>query len=470
MCISFGNPSDPCCDDAPAVPALGFIQRHFYPEAIPDDAGLSDAQWSTGITGDLATQFNRSCLYHHFTTPDQKNTSVFNVLQPLRFSIESPSNDGGEFDHWYDLTVGGTDPEYQSGQLTFDGVNTAAIRDKLLPRDWHARFVNSIANFANWPVPSVCRRDFDAVDLTGVESYLERSLQAIAPSVPPWQLDGSEDNFPVTTQTWAFRHVINGVPGRIFFPYITAHDYGTSVRVTPTDIYQIDIWFKIGIAGLPNHDAIPGKGCVYWPLRRVSDGSRQGSPYLLTFYNVDFSPAYDPAKQAYSLTVAGHSGWTLRNGSNGPHVLTPASNDNNWSAESGDAGAVVQTYNPSSFWSRIVLDFSREIASAFLVPGDAMRAKYPEIGHAFLYRPVDNPGLYRKSTRSADYGSVTHAHCGRFYQDGTTVFELVPWTVEGGLGGVDYTFQPALGRADSGNSPPVYREVPRRLIFSRVSR
>lgn len=472
MCITFGNPSDPCCDDAPAVPFLGFIQRHVYPEPIADDAGLSDANWSTGITGNVEPNVNRSCLYHHFTTPDKRNTSVFNILQPLRWSIETPANDGAPWDHWTDLTVGGTHPDYKSGQLTFDGFNTVALREKLLPRDWHARFFNGIAKLANFPRPYVCNRDFDVLDLGGGESYLEQALQAIAPSVPPWQIDGNSDTYPVTSQVYAFRHVVNGVPGRVCILEDAEDDAGEFVRVTPADTYQIDIWYRIGLEASLLFSASPGKGCAYWPLRRLSNGSRQGSPYLLAFYNVDFSPNYDPNLQAFALAVAGHTGWTLREGSNGPHVLV--TNDD-WHAASTAGGAAVQTDDPASFWALIQLNFAREIPEILFAPGAALKAKYPNIAETIMYRPVDNPGLYRKSSTSADYGSVTHASSGRFYQDGTTVFELVPWTVEGGIsdesdGFISFLIQQGVARFDSSDSPPAYREVPRRIIINRVSR
>ena len=468
VCITFGNPSDPCCDDAPAMPLFGFIQRYVYPEPIPDDVGLSDANWSTGITGNVEPNVNRSCLFHHFTTPNKKTISVFNILQPLRWSIETPAVDGGSFDHWVDLTVGGTSVDYQSGQLASSA--DVGIREKLLPREWHATFSGGVAKVVPFGLqPSSCNRDFDVLDVGGGESYLERSLQAISPTVPPWDVDGSSDTYPVSTQLFAFRHVVNGVPGKTFLSDEITNDDPFFVRLSPADTYQIDIWYRIGVQATINKDESPGKGCAYWPLRRVTNGSRQRSSYLLTFYNVDFSQNFNPEQQAFALSVAGHSGWTLRNGSNGPHSLVP---EDGWNAETGGGGAAVESNDPNSFWELIRLEFSREIAQVIFVPGDAMKAKYPAIGKVFLYRPVDNSGIYRRSTVSADFGSVTHAGSGRFHQDGTTVFELVPWTLEGGLLGVstEFYFQPATGKADSAGSLRSYREVPRRIIISRVSR
>jgi hypothetical protein len=467
MCITFGNPSDPCCDDAPAAPLGGFIQRHMIPQPITDDVGLSNALWLNGVTGNAETNLNRTCLYHHFTTPNKRTTSVFNILQPLRWSIEAPRNAGDSWDHWEDVTAGGTSPHYKSGQLSSAGFGFVGVRDKLLPRDWHARFQGNLVWVKSPPTPAVCIRDFDVINVTGSESYLEQSLQAIAPTTPPWQIDGNSDTYPVTTQVYAFRHVVNGAPGKVFLGDDLENDANWFIRVAPNDTYQIDVWYRVGIDASILFSPSAGKGCVYWPLRRVTNGSRQRSSYLMAFDNVDFSPFYNATLQAFAMTIAGHTGWTFRDGSNGPHRLVP---EEDWDAESGTGGAAVETDSVESFWSRIVFDFAREIPQVIFVPGPALKARHPAVSQAILYRATDNPDLYPERTNSADFGTVSHAGNGRLYQDGTTVFELVPWTVEGVPSESTAFFTLATGRADAASSPPSYREVPRRIILSRVSR
>lgn len=447
MCISFGNPSDPCCDQAAASPLSGFIQRYVYPEPIADDIGLSDASWSFGVTGTPAADFNRTCLYHHFTTSSKRDVSVYNVLQPLRFSIESPSADGGEFDHWNDLTAGGFHPFFKSGQLGGDGLG---IRDRLLPRNWHARFQNGVAKITQFPLPTNCLWDSELLNLGNPPSYLERSLQAIAPNLAPWEIDGNTDSYPVTTQPIAFRHVVNGVPGSV--NPVTPGSNEFFIRVTPTDTYQIDVWYRIGLSASENFGDAPAKGCTYWPLRKVSNGSRQNSSSRMTFSNVDFSPNYHPERHAYSFTAAGQSGWTLVD------------------AVSPDGSAGVRSTDTNSFWFEIGLDFVREIAQILFTPGPALIARHPNVARTILYRPVDDTGFYRSFTQSADYGAVTHAAAGRFHQDGTTVFELVPWTVEGVPVGFNLPSPLSTGRMNSASLPTRYREIPRRIIVTRVSR
>jgi hypothetical protein len=427
----------------------GFIQRPVIPEPIADDIGLSDASWSYGVTGTPSDDFNRTCLYHHFTTTSKRNLSVFNILQPLRFSIDSPSADGGRHDFWSDLTVGGTHPFFKSGQLGEDGLGTVGIREKLLPRDWHARFQNGVAKITQFPLPANCTWDQELLNLGNPHSYLERSLQSIAPGLPPWEI-GSPFSYPVTTQPVAFRHVVNGVPGSV-----SSVDAGSNeffVRVTPEDTYQIDVWYRVGQAASQNLSDSPGKGCAYWPLRKVSNGSRQGSSSLIAFFNVDFSPNYNPERHAYAFTAAGQSGWTLVN------------------AVSPDGSSGVMSTDSDSFWSEMVLDFGREIAEILFTPGPALIARHPNVAQTILYRPVDDTGFYRRFTQSADFGGVTHASSGRFYQDGTTVFELVPWTVEAVPPGVSLPSPLSTGHMNSASLPSRYREIPRRLIVQRVSR
>jgi hypothetical protein len=474
MCLTVNNPSDPCCESVPPIPLYGRISRNVFPTFIPDDIGISTAAWSFGVTGEPGASFDALCAYHHFTTPNKRTTAVFDILPPVRWSNVVPADDGGSFDHWFELA----DQQYTAGQAVL--LSGSAVRDRLIPRDWHCRFSRNIAIVDGVPFPFQCTMN------AAKNGYRQLALQAIAPDLTPWLVDLNV--FPVEMQVVAMRHVINGVAQAVKTGPAVSALYGSnpnnlpadpwSVRLNPNDRHEIDVWYKIGVWSLLNMQSqtmIPGKGCAYIPTRLVSNGSMRfvSSSHAVFYRNVDFSPNFNRARHTYELSLAGHTGWTLKDGSNGPHVMRT---DGEWEGGSYEGGAVLFNDSESAYCTGIRLDFKREIAQVLFSPGPAMRSANPGMGQCFLYRSDDNQGLYRRSTISADYGEIQHAASGRFQQDGTTVFRLVPWSVQGGFteygsSGTNnfFQFHNTDARIASAPLPPSFRNVPRTITVKRVN-
>lgn len=430
MCITFGNPSDPCCDDAAATRLPGTIFRLMQPVAVEDYAGLSTATWQAAVIA------GNQSLFHHFTSPNTLTTSRWDILSPVRWSPASPADDGGRYDYFNE---GFSDTVSHQSAVT-------QIRRALLPANWHARFINGTTGliFRSYVEPRMFPNEVGE-SVFGSRVYADAYLQSIAPSVPIW---GSSPPYnippaPAESFVYAVQLRMNGLPvGPLLIDPDGAELSGIAdVRFRPgqNDNIEFDVWYRIGIeAGLGNASA-PGKGCVTLAQYNATTGSNRGLVYHAEFSNVDFSPEFNPSLQTFEISAAGHTGWKLLDDSNGPHRME----------SSGGFGspfygemflAAVPEYAPA-----IRLRFGQEVAE-IVIEGGSLNGR--------TYRPVANPQYYRKSVFSLDFGEINDAACGPFFQSGTTVFELVPDL-------------PALaGRP----SPPIPREVPRRFVVTRVSR
>ena len=452
MCISFGNPSDPCCDDAPAVSTYGEIWRFYRAAAISDYAGISDATWSAGTTGHPVVDTN--CLYHHFQTPNIRTTAVFNILNPIRWSPMTPSGDGGRLDVWAETGLG-----YHAANDKQQGL--VGMRRGFIPRNWHCRFRGDVAIAKFLPFPGFCVSD------SGSE-YEEANIEAIAPAVGPWGYDGSSKTFPVYQSIFALAHILNGRQvGPVIIGEAAAEDSSRRIRVRPDDVYEVDIWYRIGLYAQPLLVSdTPTKGCALIRQSKVSNGSEfvatqsnqvnTGSPGPATigFRNVDFSPSFNPEKQTFAITVTGHRGWRLAYGSNGPHKM-----------RFGDSGeltpavastSIVCNIDSESPFEKLTVYWATEIPFAVLANAD----------YQLIYRSSLDSDQYLSASTSTDHGSIRHAPPGRFDQQATTVFELVPWSLNSRLPFEEFG---QISEGTNGPDPAVPGFVPRRIIVTRAS-
>ena len=467
MCITFANPSEPCCAPVEPIPLSGYVYRYYQPTILEDYEGLADAAWSDGTTGETSPARNAVAVYHHRTTPNARTTSVFNILPPVRWSVTAPDTDGGTYEQWSENpTFAGHFRESNGFQTGYVG-----IRERLIPRGSHCRFRGDISNIpgpGQVPVPNYCHGG-----IYGSAEYAERSLQAIAPGFAPWQYDGSDDVFPVSVSVFAFRHRINGNPGPLHIGDAVQLANNWRFRIRPTDTYEIDLWYRIGIEAALHFPTTPAKLCVYIPFGVISDGNTSRQSQLMLFGNVDFSPAFNWQKQTYAVSIGGHRGWTLKNGSNGPHKIAT---DEDWEASNGAGGVnFVPADYRTGYVERIALNFEKEIAEVLLVTGPKMRpAGTPEgVGKVLLYRSEANANLYRRRTRSTRYGEIEHASPGMFNQAGTTVFRLVPWSWEAGyyagtVEDVGHTVYLHESEGRTTANPVIPRTVPKTITLTRV--
>ena len=406
----------------PPIPLDGRIHRAMTPALISDYEGLSTASWSTGVTGAIGTGGAGSswnCWYHHVVQSDPRvEYSV--IMQPVRWSIAAPSADGGTYDFWN--TRSGGLPGYipqglggSDGSGNFGG--TLGIVNKLLPTGHFAEYPSGFAELYTTLVASPCR-----LRQGFTNTWTEAALQAISPTT---QISGSGPQITVA----AIRHRVNGTavgtlqlnpPGNRSVTNAWRFD------LVEGDTYAIDIWYRFRI--LPEQFATwQTRACAYIPTTLVSNGSRRYLPTLAslpvaTFRNVNFSPAFNFKEQTYQVTVSGHTGWTLKDGSDGPHKMVTAGN---WSAGIGN-GQIVWRYNPqNSYCNAIVFRWDREYPTLEFYPGPShsmwagSRGSTPPL----IFRPA--AAGYRTNTTSTDFSTLGHIDAGTFTQSGTTTFNLV---------------------------------------------
>lgn len=455
MCITAFNPSEPCCGNAEPTPYMGVIYRIMKPEPIDDYEGFSDTQWSSGTTGHPSAEWNTNCVYHHFTVASRREDSQKYILPPVRWSVAAPEFDGGNYDAW-DLV---RDNQFKPHNLGFP-IGYMPLRDKFLPAKSHGRFVNNQVQLSFLGVPplELCSSE------TG-DSYIQSELQAIEPGIVPAYFDGSSGECFVNVRIEAIRHRVDGQPVKRLFIVDDFGDESTwRCRVLPHQSYSIDVWYSAQHIGALSNPETPGKCCVFLSLNRVDNGSTRtgGRSNFMPFGNVDFSSAFSHENHTYNVTVSGHKGWTLKDGSNGPHKITTGGG---WVGGSYPGNVGFQNLSAAEHLRLIRIEFFTECAQVVLYPGAALIAK--GVLGPFVYRATQSTSFYRQRAFSTDFGEINIAPNGRFDQAGTTTFALVPWTLTGGFEiGDDQWFFDGEGANYAG--PPIPREVPRTITITRT--
>lgn len=429
----------------PPIPLLGFIDRTMKMEAIADYASLSDTSWASGVTGDYQAAANTSwnCVYHHFVVPNRRDDSLTYVMDPIRWSCDAPASNGGTYDWWY--AGGSLYSWYSTGSTPFGSM---AVSEKLLASASHGEpsegyllvlhsgnLVGSQAEWTGWAT----------LNAISANAYLFCTYRVAAIQ---HRVNGSAvDSLKVNPPTGAFV----GTDWRV--------DIGSG------DSYELDVWYEIKYTKNPFATPMPGKCCLVIPQTRVFNGSRRPTGPTPTawrpqmrFQNVNWNTAFDQLIHTFSVTIAGHAGWTLKGGSDGPH---PMITDDGWVVQF-HPGMIVWTAPTSHQWVKaITITWSQEIAYITLTPKGLLLAALGWSGnnaHTIKYRPR-NSGDYRSSTSSTDHGSITHSPCGVFNQSGSTTWDIVSKSQGEGASKLDgYT-----------GLPSTFAELPLTFTTSRVS-
>jgi len=478
MCITFLNPSEPCCERANQL--LGRITRWMRPTLVDDYYGFSTHSWSTGETGnrgnllpgDVAS-VNRVCFFHELIHENvMSELPETHILSPIRWTMAAPDQDGSGYDFWQALEDLPGLFEHGSPH----GFSSNPVSPWLLPADGHCRFVDSKIEYDRFILPAA-----EIADSTGNNDYnfifRDSGFQAISPgvSVLPSLPPSFTPSRPLNP-FYAIQQVINGTPAGPCFKWADATDqeradFVFALKVKPGDRFEIDIWWQMQIVvqfTRLNEDGSPdevGDGIIrdllkdrshkilnFFPVSLVSTGRLFGTFHH--FKNVNFSTRFDAASHRLEFSVAGHVGWTLDGNGNGPLRFSQVATD--------QADHVI----PGHEWiSSLQLFWDREIADLYLVPGPAMLARHPELAaNQILYRPRwGGDEHYRRRTTHTEFGAITHAPCGRYHQHSITSFELVRWTAGPG---------PSRERAvgSSIGNDPVFDGLPRRILIKRVTR
>lgn len=394
-----------------------------HPQAISEYESWPESTqaWSTGTTGTSSGSFtDRNCLYYFYTTTNQQVSSAPVIMEPIRWTIAAPASNGGQYDHVFSQPLVGTRKSLNPFGYPTPGL--FGVAETLLPSGSHGEWQGGFAVVAHNLQPKVPLLRYPNTGNSKV--WVESNLSDISASTDSW---ASGQAVQVVAQIAAIRHRVNGSPvgSLILDPGTNPRtDPNWRVAVSPDDTYEIDVWYRIFTFGLPSYPPIPGKACVYFATTQLSDSTWVNHQNYIRFENTDWSPSFNYREQTYSVTVSGHTGWTLKDGSDGPHKMISGGD---WAANIGN-GAIVWYKNTNNGHIRSIrLVWDREVAHVVIDPGPLM-----SLGNStrFLAYRAANDGKYRSSVNApAHGGTVTLASSGAFNQAGTTTFHLVDWTI-----------------------------------------
>ena len=460
----------------PPIPLAGYINRMMSATAIADYEAISDTAWSSGASGNNGGVANTSvnCLYHYYTTPNMRTTSAEYFMEPIRWSILAPASNGGSYDFW---TAFGSIASARATTNTLSNPNnflgSIGITDTLLPTGSHAAWREGFAQV--WPYFGYTGAPFDSTR----KNFTHAAFEAFDPTTEVWNFNKSYlGGFPGGTDLlgslsiYAIRHRVNGVAvGDLILnpPIYTNEGPEWRCDVAYDDTYEIDVWYRIKSTAYANNPSAPGKACAFIATSMVHNSSQKtdyGNQCL--FRNVDFSPAFNYLEQTYQVTVAGHVGWTLKGGSDGPHKMQTA---DGWrvtftDGQTSNHGIVVwEKITNDDYVKAIVLRYDREIAHVELYAGPLMPSGISR-GPVY-YRIDDGNTVYRSSTTSVVDGTITHATPGLFNQSGTSVFTMVPWTYASPALGPSIESSAAEGKKSGLLS--LFLELPTTITLTRVN-
>lgn len=446
----------------PPIPLNGMLYRMMTAVEIADYEGLATGSWSSGSTGNINGLANSAwqCLYHHRvqTTPSVPYSVI---LPPVRYSIACPSSDGGTYDFWNDLgTILGY-VGYAHQPTNWGGSGLYGLSDKLLPSGHFAEFANGF-----------CQLQAMSFSCLPDNIFRFAALQALAPTV--------SQSVTYIVSVHAIRHRVNGVAvgSLVLNPGNRSVTTDWRFDVLQGDTYAIDVWLRFQI--LSQNVTSPTKALVMVPQYRIFNGSKRiTSPIgvfgpfnpLATFSNINFSPDFNFQEQTYEVSIAGHTGWTLKGGSDGPHKMVTG---DGWTATISNGSIIWKNNAANGKCNMIVFWWDREIPHVEFYPGPTHSSWEGSIlsTSPLIYRPAASG--YRTNVNSTDFGSLGIINQGTINQAATTTFSLVqeitnakPNIGSGGIVNGSAEFPDAL---EFGASTGILNaDVPTSITMTRVS-
>lgn len=428
------------------LPVGGSIYRTFSPSFIADYAGLSTISWTSGTTG-ASTNWN--CYYIHWTTPNQRTTTVSYISDPVRWACDVPSASGGNYDWWSAVA---TTTVNEGGTWTVDPTNNGAfvvgMTKGLLPTTGsHVESttgtiaVRPAASHLFWSRFGVMPA---AVRVTApLNQFVDANFQSIASTTKPAAVN--------SLKIKAIRHRINGSfvgaviedPGS---PYEAATAANWYVDVVSGDEYEIDVWYELAITADQYGPSEAGKACWYIPTSRVSNSSTRISNNGLNvqlysngatnsekqafrhieFYGYNFSTAYDRTLETYELTINGLMTWRWPNGTVTDKIRTFGSGVTGWTADfTTQPGNIIWT-GPVNATSQtpvlqVLIRYNVEVPFVRIKWSASFSQQY-SLGGQTYFRPIED-GTYLSDTYDRNSATtVTHDRHGSFDQGGSTDF------------------------------------------------
>lgn len=411
----------------PPIPLPGYARRMMVPITISDYEGISTASWSSGVTGNFSSVANSSwnCLYYHTTTPNTQTTAIDVIMQPIRWQIACPTVNGGTYNFWANPATSRYTLLGESSTFGPRG-GQVGMNERFLVSGHFASLQQGFAELLIAPgfnttaaagTTGVWPRT--AGDLTG-NAWAEATLEAIAAATTN-RCRNSQ------VSMYAIRHRVNNAAvGTLEIEPSQNRDATDAWRfdISPGDVYELDVWYRLRFTPSLSYPASTGKACWYIPTTRVSNGSRRPTAHVLNypcavFRNINYSPNFNYQTQTYNITISGHSGYTLKDGSDGPHKMISGGG---WRATIQN-GTITWEYLPGNgYINGIVIRWDREIPQIEFWPGPlhSLWAGSALASQPIYYRP--SVSGYRSSTASGDFGTITHSQMASYDQAGSTDF------------------------------------------------
>lgn len=509
-----------CCKCSPPIPFLGSIYRTYSPALIADYAGYSTASWVSDTLTPVST-FSRNeyyrfdsldALYYQFTVNNPKTDEHDVILDPVRWTCDMPATNGGRWDYWIGLPGDQTNVAMRDFGWCFgysgsyrprdvcivprefkpEGIGALAMRPELLPSGSHCEFYDdelTVAYHSLMPVKALAVINSNFNYCTFETSYnVGFQSKADYPFV--------ELNDAVTAAGASY---ISTTPMSVSIAYVQHRINGSAVGTPQTaftplspvvadDEYAVDIWYRVRttkgalmsanktaftcVLPLSSAGQIPDVGDVATSHMTMLYGANR--THAIAFGNVNMNTAFTVGTHTYNITIAGHSGWTLKGGSDGPHKIQTA---DTWTAVFADASItwlVPQTDSAYQYVRSIKIMWDSEIARIGFQPGSAMYTAGVESGVDYVYYTPASGTEYRTSSTTINQsGTITHIPCGVFNQGGSTTFNQVEWSILN-----SYAYQASSriygpyrkldGRRTS--ALPVITELPTSITVTRTTR
>jgi len=479
------------------VPFYGEFYRYFKASSVADYESIATATWSTGTTGGTDSW---NCIYAHLTTPNCQTNGIDEIMNPIRYEIDAPASNGGTFD-WLNKTGFGQvylpashDGRYGfsrfTGRIGIDSFSSSydqyaqystqvmGIHDKLLQTNSHAVFQSDRMTHSDPQFLSLLPiHPYGATH--AASTWLESTLEAIQPT---YQRLG---NSYVSVTPYRVQHYVNASASGALHSTSTAWQHVDSVALN--DGYYFDVWWRIQYTPRPNLPATPGRTCPYLPTTKASSGTRRfvyqytsanrgkGRSWIpfVRLRNLDYSPEFSYQEQTYQITINGHTGWTLHLGSN--TAILKTGTGVTAAIGGGQITWTVDNTHPTYQWVRqIVLKWDQEIPTLTITAGTSMlEAMAIDDGAHFLgvqYSPSDSSD-YRESVAQTDYGTINVGPAGTFTQDGTTTFDLIPWSATVGTPLAFQTLRGLYSNTAANALLPAFPDpaIPTSVTVTRVS-
>jgi len=322
------------------------IYRTMWPAVIADYEGLSSQAWSTGSFYARSSHLNSSpytwtfsgelwdCLYHVFEVEPSSSTYASVIMEPLRFTIDDPASNGGNYDYWsggpvtFESLAKCVSPTFlpASGRSHISAGKPGRIGCNFIPNSCipHVWYLHSPWGKAS----SYTEADPTPTQWQVYMRYAQIRLngEPIGPLYDMQELQRWRQmpysGAPNDLQEYAAQNIL--FPSDAAWGFVSDFLPDYDFQFDPGDTIEVDAWFVL--------EALPGASVKYvfaafsqgvsangsrtpdastpltTPANPPLGGYDNGNPYTMTLTNLEASRGFDPERHTYRFDPSG--GWS----------------------------------------------------------------------------------------------------------------------------------------------------------------